>query len=104
MPTTVEDPVIRGQANSYVIALYDELTTENGAPTPGTENQAVDFILADPELRRAVANWAATARPLEATTAPPQRLPQDALYYALRARLEASLEQPVFKRPSQSGH
>ena len=40
-------------------ASIDELTEENGAPTLGTQNQAVDFILADPELCRAVADWAA---------------------------------------------
>lgn len=35
-----------------LIKLYDELTAENGAPTLGTQNQAVDFILANPERRR----------------------------------------------------
>jgi hypothetical protein len=42
------------------IELYRELTAENGAPTLGSQNQAVDFIRADPELRRAVAAWAET--------------------------------------------
>ena len=60
MPFPVEDVRLRLQALAYVIRLYDELTAENGAPTLGTQNQAVDFILADPELRRAVAEWAAT--------------------------------------------
>ena len=39
---------VRLQALAYVIKLYDELTAENGAPTLGTQNQAVDFILAKP--------------------------------------------------------
>ena len=60
MALPVEDTKLREQALAYVIRLYDELTEENGAPTLGTQNQAVDFILADPELCRAVADWAAT--------------------------------------------
>jgi hypothetical protein len=52
---------LRREALVYVIRLYDELTEENGAPTLGTQNQAVDFILADPELCRAVEAWAQTA-------------------------------------------
>ena len=32
----------------YFIELYHELTVEDGAPTLGTQNQVVDFILADP--------------------------------------------------------
>ena len=46
---------------AYVIELYRELTEENGAPSLGTQNQVVDFILADPELREAVARWARIA-------------------------------------------
>src|SRR5206468_11607581 len=48
MALPVEDPKLRREALVYVIRLYDELTEENGAPTLGTQNQAVDFILADP--------------------------------------------------------
>jgi len=55
MAFPVEDVRLRLQALAYVIKLYDELTAENGAPTLGTQNQAVDFILTAPELRRAVA-------------------------------------------------
>ena len=61
MALPVEDPKLRREALAYVIRLYDELTEENGAPTLGTQNQAVDFILADPELCRAVEAWAQTA-------------------------------------------
>jgi len=61
MALPVEDPKLRREALVYVIRLYDELTEENGAPTLGTQNQAVDFILADPELCRAVEAWAQTA-------------------------------------------
>ena len=60
MALPVEDTLLQRRALAYVIELYDELTTENGAPTLGTQNQAVDFILANPDLCRAVAEWAAT--------------------------------------------
>src|SRR6185312_10246047 len=83
-----EDIGLRQAALAYVIALYRELTEENGAPTPGTENQVVDFILADPERRRRVVAWAATASFEEATTAPPQRLPQDTFYVEVRTLME----------------
>jgi hypothetical protein len=70
MALQFEDTKLGAQALAYVIELYRELTVENGAPTLGTQNQAVDFIRADPELRRAVAAWAETAQIDEATTAP----------------------------------
>ncbi|MEI4884002.1 hypothetical protein, partial [Klebsiella pneumoniae] len=60
MTLPVEDTQLQADALAYVIRLYGELTEENGAPTLGTQNQAVDFIVADPELRRAVAAWAAS--------------------------------------------
>lgn len=60
MALPVEDTRLRRQALVYVIELYEELTEENGAPTLGTQNQAVDFILLDPDRCRAVAEWAAT--------------------------------------------
>ena len=62
-----EDTKLGAQALAYVIELYRELTVENGAPTLGTQNQAVDFIRADPELRRAVSAWAEAADIDEAT-------------------------------------
>jgi hypothetical protein len=70
-----EDTKLGAQALAYVIELYRELTVENGAPTLGTQNQAVDFIRSDPELRRAVSAWAEAADIDEATTAPRRRLP-----------------------------
>ena len=96
MALPVEDAKLREQALAYVIRLYNELTEENGAPTLGTQNQAVDFVLADPELRQAVADWAKTTPIDEATTAPPQRLPRDALYDRARAFLARIMEPPVF--------
>src|SRR5438552_7911375 len=99
MALPVEDTKLREQALAYVIRLYDELTEENGAPTLGTQNQAVDFILADPELCRAVADWAKTTQIDEATTAPPRRLPQDALYDRVRAFLVRIMEPSVFGPP-----
>jgi len=79
---------VRLQALAYVIKLYDELTAENGAPTLGTQNQAVDFILANPERRRAVAEWARSTNIDEASTAPLRRLPYDQLYQQVHAYLE----------------
>ena len=99
MALPVEDTRLRRQALAYVIELYDELTEENGAPTLGTQNQAVDFILADPELCRAVADWARTTEIDEATTAPPQRLPLNVLYDRVRAFLARIMAPPVFAPP-----
>jgi len=90
---------LRQAAHAYVIALYRELTEENGAPMPGTGNQIVDFILADPERRRSVAAWAATMSVGEATTAPPQRLPQDNFYVEIRTLMEQIMAPPVFETP-----
>jgi len=103
MALPVEDTKLREQALVYVIRLYDELTEENGAPTLGTQNQAVDFILADPELCGAVADWAGTTEIGEATTAPLQRLPRDALYDHVRAFLARIMEPPVFVAPPPTG-
>jgi len=101
MAFLVENPTLRRQALAYVIELYDELTQENGAPTLGTQNQAVDFILADPELCRAVADWATTTEIDEATTAPPQRLPLDVLYDRVRAFLARIMAPLVFAPPPE---
>jgi hypothetical protein len=96
MAFPIEDTRLKRQALAYVIELYRELTAENGAPTLGTQNQAVDFILADPDLCRAVAAWAETAEIDEATTTPPRRLRRDALYDRVRAYLGRIMEPPVF--------
>ena len=96
MALPVEDVRLRLQALAYVIKLYDELTAENGAPTLGTQNQAVDFILADPDLRRAVADWAATAEIDEATTEPPRHLPWDALYQRVQTFMKGTMERSIF--------
>jgi hypothetical protein len=101
MALPIEDTELREQALAYVIRLYDELTEENGAPTLGTQNQAVDFILADPELCHAVADWATTTEIDEATTAPPQRLPRDASYDRVRAFLARIMAPPVFTPPPE---
>src|SRR5437870_13146584 len=99
MALPIDDTKLREQALAYVIRLYDELPVENGAPTLGIQNQAVDFILGDPELCRAVADWAGTTEIDEATTAPPQRLPRDALHDRVRAFLARIMEPPVFAPP-----
>ena len=59
--SVTEDTKLGLQALAYVIEMYRELTAENVAPTLGSQNQAVEFIRADPELRRAVVAWAETA-------------------------------------------
>jgi len=96
MALPIQDTRLRQQALTSVIELYRELTAENGAPTLGTQSQAVDFILADPELRRPVSAWAETVEIDEATTAPPRRLPRDALYERVGAYLERIMQRPVF--------
>jgi hypothetical protein len=99
MVRSTEETRLRLAALAYVINLYDELTQENGAPPLGTQNQAVDFILGDPELRCALADWAANAEIDEATTAPPRRPPYDALYHRVRGFLEPILGPRVFSTP-----
>ena len=101
MPAITEDTVLIRQALAYAIELYRELSEENGAPSLGTQNQVVDFILADPELRTAAARWARLVDSDEATTAPPRRLPYDAASRRIRDYLRSIMDQPVFTRPGQ---
>lgn len=101
MPPITEDTTLIADALAYVGRVYRELSEENGAPTVGTQNQAVDFILGDPELARAVALWGEQQRTGEASTAPPQRLPRDALYERVSAYLCRIMEKPVFERPQR---
>src|SRR5215472_5622084 len=72
---TTEDVELIRRALAYAIELYRELTGENGAPTLGTQNQIVDFILADPELCQTVTRWGWTVETDEATIRPPRRRP-----------------------------
>ena len=101
MPAITEDTVLVRQAVAYAIELYRELTQENGAPSLGTQNQVVDFILTDPELREAVTRWGDLTEADEAKTAPPRRLPCDAAYRRIKAFLESIMDEPVFARPGQ---
>ena len=101
MSDITEDTLLIRHALAYAVALYRELSEENGAPSLGTQNQVVDFILADPELRAAVAHWGRLVDSGEATTAPPQRLPCDSAYRRIRALLQSIMDQPVFTRPGQ---
>lgn len=78
-------------ALAYVTLLYEELTTENGAPMPGTQNQVVEFICGNPKLAEYVRDWARRTNPHEAHLEPPQRLPQDEAYVMIRAELERDL-------------
>lgn len=91
-----EDTKLRAQALAYVIALHHELTDENGAPTLGTQNQAVEFVCADQELRVAVTAWAQTVDIDEAAIAPRQRLPFDRLHDEVRAFLQRITARRVF--------
>ncbi len=93
-----EDTALIRDACAYVIALYRELSEENGAPTPGTENQAINFILADPEMSRSVKEWGERRRVDEATTAPAQRLPADETYRRVAEFMRRVMEVPVFRR------
>jgi hypothetical protein len=93
--SVTEDTKLGLQALAYIIELYRELTAENVAPTLGSQNQAVEFIRGDPELRRAVVAWAETVED-EAVMAPRRFLPFDALYDRLRAFLEQTMTSPVF--------
>jgi hypothetical protein len=99
MATTTEDTTLIGQALAYVIELYHELTSENGAPTLGTQNQIVDFILADPELREAVAQWGEAVETDQARTRAPKCLPYNAAYRQIRDFAESLIGEPVFMRP-----
>jgi hypothetical protein len=80
-PTEDSDAIV--DALVYVEQLHQELTTENGAPPLGAQNQVVETILADPALVTYVRNWAERGRVLEASTAPAQRLPLDDVYRRL---------------------
>jgi hypothetical protein len=93
-----EDETLIASATAYVIELYRELSQENGAPTPGTQNQAVAFILRDPQLRRAVAAWGRSAAIDEAVARPPRRLPQDDTYWRVAGFLREVMDEPVFLR------
>ena len=101
MSDITEDTLLIRHALAYAIELYRELSEENGAPGLGIQNQVVNFILADPELRAAVAHWGRFIESDEATTAPPRRLPCDATYRRVRAYLQSIMDQPVFTRPGQ---
>ena len=90
----VQDTALALHALTYVIRLHADLTSEHGAPIRGTQNQAVDFILADRDLSRAVATWAAITNIGEASTKPSQRLPHDELYRRVREYLEKISSEP----------
>ena len=103
------DTALALQALAYVIRLHADLTSEHGAPTLGTQNQAVDFILADPDLSRAVATWAAMTNIGEASTKPSQvaarraisarpRIPRKHLFQAEPAPMRASCIAPARHR------
>jgi hypothetical protein len=102
MAAITEDTELIRFALEYVEELYRELTQENGAPNPGTQNQAVDYILADPELRDAIAEWGRATNPGEATTMPPHRLPIDTAYRRIRKYLASVMQEPVFGSIEQS--
>jgi hypothetical protein len=97
---TNEDPEVRTAALEYVIALYRDLTAENGAPLPGTQNQVADAILADPDLCEYVRRWAAG---VDFERAPAPRPPIDDVYRRLRALMMDSMrsETPMLDTSNQ---
>jgi hypothetical protein len=101
MAVRSEDTELIGYAIAYAMELYRELSTENGAPSLGTQNQTVDFILADSELRAAVAEWGRASHIDEATTEPPRRLPGGGPHERIRNYLRSVMEPPVLMRPRQ---
>ena len=82
------DTTLALQALAYVHNVYAELMADHAAPGLGTQNQAVHFILDDPELRIAVTKWAAVTNTEEASAGPSEKLPHDALYRRIREHLE----------------
>jgi hypothetical protein len=94
--TAPRPPAPLRKTNNVCQVKFELKQLRNGAPTLGTQNQAVDFIRADPELCRAVAAWAKKVEINEAMTAPRQRLPFDALYGRVRAFLERTMAPSVF--------
>lgn len=102
MTGLTEDTELIRHALEYVIEIYQELTQENGAPTPGTQNQTVAFILADPELSRAVKEWGQRNSADQARAAPPRRLPVDETYRRVAYFLSRTMETPVFARHDHS--
>jgi hypothetical protein len=84
----IENTKLALQALAYVHKLYAKLMAAHAAPGLGTQNQAVHFILDDPELRSAVATWAATTDIDEASATPPRKVPHDELYRRVREYLE----------------
>jgi hypothetical protein len=97
-----EDTLLIRQTMAYVVELYREMTEENGAPTLGTQNQVVEFILADPELCLAVSPWARTAEIEEATTHPSARLPDDGAHQRIRSYLQSVMEPSLFSRVNKA--
>lgn len=89
--TLSEDVDFVVDATAYVDEVYREVTTENVAASLGVQNQAVAAIIADPALTASVRAWAARHRNLEATMAPPERLPIDDAYRRIRALVEAAI-------------
>ncbi|HZS81395.1 MAG TPA: hypothetical protein VFA50_00880 [Stellaceae bacterium] len=87
----VEDAAAVAAALAYVTLLYRELSAESGSPTLGTQNQLVEFILADAGLRAAVRRWADALGIDEASMAPPHALPRDDAYRRIRDRLRRQL-------------
>jgi hypothetical protein len=100
--TTFEEASLVLDALAYVTALYDEVAVENGAPTLGTQNQVVDFIREDPELREYVREWARQRDVDEATLEPPQRLPQDPQYWRIRNEMIRDMTERAAERPEKT--
>ena len=95
MVQLTDEARLRLAALDYVTALHNEVTQEHGMPPLGTQNQAVDFMLGDPELRRALAAWAEGAH-IDQMTPSLRRPPHDAFYHRVRSYLERIARPQVF--------
>src|SRR5947209_1168964 len=89
-----DDPKSITDVLAYVTEIYREMAQENAAPTLGTQNQMVEFVLADGELLRAAQDWARRANPGEAGLEPLERPARDAAFCRVRERLLETMELP----------
>ncbi len=89
MPEEDEEAV--AAALDYATAVYRGLTSENGAATLGTQNQIVEFILADPQLALAARRWAKEGGDGEAELGPKRVPPHDEAFRRIEARLSELL-------------
>jgi hypothetical protein len=87
-----EELQLIADALAYVTEVYREVTQENGAPTLGTQNQMVEFVLRDEALRRAAQACARRTGQGDATFERHELPPYDEAYWRVRERMLATME------------